>query len=64
MIGGVLAIVTIAFMLFVPVRDCKKCLGTGGVNVKIGDTVDLSCKHCGGNGKQSVAEILVSELRK
>jgi hypothetical protein len=64
LIGGAIGLLTVAFLVFVPVRDCRKCLGTGGVPLKIGDAVDLGCKHCGGDGRQSVLQVLIGEFRK
>ena len=46
---------------FVPVRDCKSCIGTGGL--KIGTAVDLSCKKCGGDGKQTVFDIVRAGIK-
>lgn len=45
----------------VPVRDCKSCIGTGGL--KIGTAVDLSCKKCGGDGKQTVFDIVKAGIK-
>jgi hypothetical protein len=55
------AAVLIGIVGFVPVRTCESCHGVAGF--KIGDRIDLTCKGCGGKGKQTIFDIVVSAVR-
>lgn len=60
MISVILVVGIVAFAGFVPVRDCKKCLGIRGFQV---GNLDLRCKGCGGDGKQTLLEIGLEKVR-
>jgi hypothetical protein len=54
LVSLVTVVALVGFMFFVPIRTCPHCAGIGSFIVK--------CQACEGNGKQTVWQILRSEV--
>lgn len=59
---ALVGLAALAAAFLVPIRTCESCLGIGGI--RLGDAVDLSCKGCGGDGRQTVFDIVRKQFRK